>query len=489
MFGTIISGFFDVVILVLFFSFAVFVHEFGHFIAAVKLGFKVNVFSIGFGPALFKWERNGIVYKFSVVPFGGYVALPQLDPTGMEKIQGENADEDEKSGEKPKEVVEEIEDIAAWKKIIVAAAGPFGNIIFAVILAFIIYLVPTKGLDETSSDCVIGYIDQSAPVSEVGIQKGDVILAVNGEKINNWYDVSMVSLLSQSTTAVVQVSSEGVIKDFDVPLTKTSMGEYLLVGLAPEAACVVGETMEGGSAAAAGLQGGDVIQSFNHIVIDDSDGFIQMVAERPGMETDIVILRSGKEMTFVVTPKMNETIGRAVIGISMGTFGHQPMPWMMYKKPVDQLKGDASSILRILRALVTPKESGKAAAGLGGPVMIFVTLWFAIQESFLNAVGFLRFLNVNLAILNLLPIPVLDGGHIVFALYEITFKRKPSTKFVNIIVNFFAILLIAAFVMLTFRDTFRMKKAFWHGGDKKAPVEQVEQTNQVDQVELIEEAK
>jgi len=410
----------------------------------------------------------------------GYVALPQLDPTGMEKIQGENGEE------LPEE--EQVEDIAAWKKIIVAVAGPLGNIVFAVILAFIIYWLPTKGLDESSNDCVIGYIDESAPVSDVGIQMGDVILAVNGEKINNWYDVSMISLLSESTTAVVQVSSEGVIKDFDVPLTKTGMGEYLLVGLAPEAACVVGDVMEGGSAAEAGLQSGDIIQSFNHIVVGDGNKFIEMVAERPDMETDIVIIRSGKEMDFKVTPAMNETLGRAVIGISMGTFGHQPMPWMMYKKPADQLRGDASSILRILRALVTPKESGKAAKGLGGPVMIFVTLWFAIQESFLNAVGFLRFLNTNLAILNLLPIPVLDGGHIVFALYEIIFRRKPSPKFVNVIVNFFAILLIGAFIMLTFRDTFRMKKLFWHG-DKNATVEEVEQTNQVDQVELIEEAK
>jgi len=474
MFGNIINGFGDVVILVLFFSFAIFVHEFGHFIAAVKLGFKVKVFSIGFGPALFKWERNGIVYKFSVVPFGGYVSLPQLDPTGMEKIQGENADDEEASDGKPEDVEEQIEDIAAWKKIIVAVAGPLGNIVFAVILAFIIYWLPTKGLDETSSDCVIGYIDESAPVSDVGIEIGDVILAVNGEKIKNWYDVSMVSLLSQSTTAIVRVSSEGVIKDFDVPLTKTGMGEYLLVGLAPEAACVVGEVMEGGSASEAGLQSGDIIQSFNHIVVGDGNKFIEMVADRPGMETDIVIIRSGKEMNFKVTPAKNETLGRAVIGISMGTFGHQPMPWMMYKKPADQLKADASSILRILRALVTPKESGKAAKGLGGPVMIFVTLWFAIQESFLNAVGFLRFLNTNLAILNLLPIPVLDGGHIVFALYEIIFRRKPSPKFVNVIVNFFAILLIGAFIMLTFRDTFRMKKLFWHG-DKKAPVEEVEE--------------
>jgi regulator of sigma E protease len=463
MFGTIISGFLDVVILVLFFSFAVFIHEFGHFIAALKLGFKVKVFSIGFGPALFKWERNGIVYKFSVVPFGGYVALPQLDPAGMEKIQGENEDGEE----------EQIEDIAAWKKIIVAVAGPLGNIIFAVILSFIIYWLPTKGLDEKSNDCVIGYIDEGTPVSDVGIATGDVILEVNGEKIKNWYDISMISLLSQSTTAVVKVNSEGVIKEFDVPLTKTDMGEYLLVGLAPEAACVIGEVMEGGSAAEAGLQVGDIIQSFNHIVVGDGNIFIEMVAERPAMETDIVIIRNGKDMNFKVTPKMNESLGRAVIGISIGTFGSQPMPWMMYKKPSDQLKGDAGSILRILRALVTPKESGKAAKGLGGPVMIFVTLWFAIQESFLNAIGFLRFLNTNLAILNLLPIPVLDGGHIVFALYEIIFRRKPSPKFVNILVNFFAILLIFAFIILTFRDTFRMKKAFWRG-DKVAPVEEVE---------------
>ena len=465
MFGSIISGFGDALVLVLFFSFAVFVHEFGHFIAAVKLGFKVNVFSIGFGPALFKWKKNGITYKFSVVPFGGYVALPQLDPSGMETIQGENGEE----------VEQEVEDIAAWKKIIVAVAGPCGNIILAIILAVVIYLVPTKGLEDKKSECFVGYIDEQSPAFDVGIKKGDIIVAVNGEKVNSWYDMSMLSLLSQTTTAVVRVESAGVETDFNVPLTKSSMGEYLLMGLAPEAVCIVGEAFEGGSAAEAGIQDGDIIKSFNGTLIDDSNMFIDMVAARPDMETDIVVIRGDEEVTMKVTPKYNKTLDRAVIGISMGTIGQQPMPWMMYKNPIDQLKGDSGSILRILRALVTPKESGKAAKGLGGPVMIFVTLWYAIQESFLNAVGFLRFLNVNLAILNLLPIPVLDGGHIVFALYEIIFKRKPSQKFVNVVVNFFAILLICAFVFLTFKDTLRMKKAFFPSKNSvKEPVEQIE---------------
>ncbi|MDA3798634.1 MAG: RIP metalloprotease RseP [Kiritimatiellae bacterium] len=465
MFGSIISGFGDVIVLVLFFSFAIFVHEFGHFIAAVKLGFKVNVFSIGFGPALFKWEKNGITYKFSVVPFGGYVSLPQLDPSGMEKIQGENGEE----------VDQEVEDIAAWKKIIVAIAGPLGNIVLAVILAFVIYLVPTKGLEDKKSECLVGYVDEQSPAYEAGIKKGDIILAVNGEKVNSWYDMSMFSLLSQTTTAVVRVESEGIETDLNVPLTKTGMGEYLLMGLAPEAVCVVGEAFEGGSAAEAGMQGGDIIKSFNGILIDDGNVFIDLVAERPDMETDIVVIRGDEEVAMMVTPKYDKTLDRAVIGISMGTIGQQSMPWMMYKKPMDQLKGDSGSILRILRALVNPKESGKAAKGLGGPVMILVTLWYAIQESFLNAVGFLRFLNVNLAILNLLPIPVLDGGHIVFALYEIIFRRKPSQKFVNVVVNFFAILLICAFIMLMFRDTFRIKKAFFPSKhSEKAPVEQIE---------------
>jgi regulator of sigma E protease len=136
------------------------------------------------------------------------------------------------------------------------------------------------------------------------------------------------------------------------------------------------------------------------------------------------------------------------------------LPWMRHKNPWAQIKSDATEILRILKALVTPRESKQAAAALGGPVMILTFLWLSIKVSIFNAVGFLRFLNVNLAILNMLPIPVLDGGHIVFSIWEGLTRKRVPPKFVNALTNVFATLLIGAFVLITFRDVVRLPRFF-----------------------------
>ena len=119
-----------IVACVFLFSFAVFIHEFGHFLAARILGLRVDRFSIGFGPALWKKTIGGVEYRFSAIPFGGYVALPQLDPEGTDALQGGT----EKGGK--------LEEIAAWKRIVVAFAGPFGNIVLAVALALLLSMVP-----------------------------------------------------------------------------------------------------------------------------------------------------------------------------------------------------------------------------------------------------------------------------------------------------------------------------------------------------------
>ena len=119
------------VCVVLLFSLAIFIHEFGHFLAARWLGLKVDAFAIGFGPALWKRTVGGVEYKIGCIPFGGYVALPQLDPSGMEKVQGGSG-----------EASHELPDIAAWRRIIVSVAGPFGNVVLAVALALLIAWMP-----------------------------------------------------------------------------------------------------------------------------------------------------------------------------------------------------------------------------------------------------------------------------------------------------------------------------------------------------------
>ena len=158
-------------------------------------------------------------------------------------------------------------------------------------------------------------------------------------------------------------------------------------------------------------------------------------------------------------PEYSEKLQRHVIGVSIGNqLLDTAKPWMMYKNPWMQLKWDSLSVIRVLQGLVTPKTKGERAAiakNVGGPVAILSSLYSTVRGSIWDALGFLRLICINLAILNLLPIPVLDGGHIIFALYEIITCRKPNAKVVAVLVNICAVLLLGLMALLVWRDVSR----------------------------------
>lgn len=370
-----------IAIVILLFSLAVFIHEFGHFLAARKLGMKVDAFSIGFGPAIWKKKIDGVEYRVSWILFGGYVALPQLDPAGMEKIQGKHEDKGEEGDSakdaeaaEPSEPAEVVPDAPAWKRIVVAVAGPFGNIVLAVFLAVLLAVVPWTRFGELGTE--VGKIVPGCPAEGSGIVEGDTIVAVNSNPVNTWFEL----------------------------LTE-----------------------------------------------------VQIAGDR---ETEFRLrTKDGAEKTVKITPKKDEAIGKCYIGIQGVRSDVSSAYWMPDRNPLEQLKWDAMSIVRVLKALVTPKESGKVAKSLGGPVLIARSLYVQVREDFWDALGFLRFLCINLAILNLLPIPVLDGGHCMFALYEIVFRRKPKRAVVDTITNVFGYLFIALFVWLIWSDSSRIWRA------------------------------
>ncbi|MDP6525227.1 MAG: RIP metalloprotease RseP [Kiritimatiellia bacterium] len=474
MLGSIITNFRDVIALVLLFSFTIFVHELGHFLVALKCGMVIDVFSIGFGPAMWKKKVNGITYKIGWIPFGGYVALPQLDPSGMSSIQGEDEEGEEKAKE-DKPVPRELPDILPWKKILVSVAGATGNIIFAIILATVIWLSPDAVTYRGGT--VVGGVDSDSASYKAGLRKGDVILAINRKPVGTWYEVSLESLLvGPRQTVNVTVLTGETQRDVELTLVEKEGSEIPIfegVERQPDP-CLFASVFPDSPAAEAGLEPGDIVRSFDGTQVDCTDHFIDLVSGRGDEAVPIVVERDGELVEAMVTPKYNEEVKRALIGVRpVGLM----VPWMQYKHPVRQVGGDASGIVRLLKALVNRKEAPKAAKGLGGPVAILATLWLSIKISLFNAIGFLRFLNVNLAILNLLPIPVLDGGHIVFSLWEGISRRKAHPKLVNALINVFAVLLIGVFVLLTFRDVDRifpgLKRIFRRGDDEPA-VEQVE---------------
>jgi len=426
------------------FGITVFVHEFGHFIVARRCGLVVKTFSIGFGRAVVKWEKDGILYKIGWIPFGGYVALPQLDPEGMEKIQGDGTEET-------------YPDVSPWKKIAVAVSGPLGNIVLAVILAVAIWLIPGNDAG-TQIRPIIGTIETNSAAYAAGLRQGDEITAVNGAAVKNWYDFTVETLLKNNDTAKFGLRDGRMLT---IPVVKIESGERIIEGIEPAIPCLFGSVTKGSPADQAGIKSGDTALTFNGITILGWEHFTELVqAAAPGVPAALTVERKGETLSLSIVPEYNEEHDRIMVGVQLGGTG---MPWMLYKNPLDQIKYDALAIVRVLKALVTPAEAKQAAGGLGGPIMIFSMLTMSIKMGLVNTLGLIRFLNINLAVLNLMPIPVLDGGHIVFSLWHGITRRKVNVKIQTVLINFFAVLLIGTMLILSFNDIdrkFQIKKFF-----------------------------
>ncbi|MBT8046349.1 MAG: RIP metalloprotease RseP [Pontiella sp.] len=428
-----------VVMMLFLFGVTIFVHEWGHFIAARKCGLVIEAFSIGMGPALWKKEIDGIVYKIGAFPIGGYVSLPQLDPEGMEKVQGDNNEADRKT----------LPDVSPWKKIVVAVAGPLCNIVFAFILALIV-----SAADQPESLALIGTGEEDSAAYEKGLRPADQIIAVNGNPVKTWYDAQVEALLVGGDFEVtLTVLSGNKTHDIQIQANNPEDGDFLLDGISEAIPCVLGRVTPGSPAEAAGVQPDDIVKVFNGIPVIDWNHFTELVQTAPDQTVTMTVMRNDELVDLTVTPKYDGSMDRTLIGVKLG--GSMSMPWTLTGSPIEQIKSDSSSIFRLLKALTTKGEAKQATGGLGGPVAIFTMIWFALKMGIINALGLIRFININLAVLNLLPLPVLDGGHICFALWEGVTRRKVHPKVVATLVNVFAILLISAMVFLSWRDADR----------------------------------
>lgn len=455
----------------LLFSLAVFVHELGHYLAARWMGLTIDVFSLGFGPAIWKRKVGETEYRISMIPFGGYVALPQLDPTGMSTIQGdhsgggdaaEGGTGNEVDGEEPPPRL--LKDIAPWRRIIVALAGPLGNMLLAVLLAWIICLAPADGIGP--AEAVVGSVARDSGAYAAGLRPGDRITSVNGNAVHNWNEFLVEGHLSGDTSNGVSVAvyRNGTPLALQLPVTNDTEARLVRVaGVEPRIPCVVGSVVTNSPAERAGLKERDVIETLDHLPVASPEAMIRHIRKHGGQPLAVGIRRGGQTLEVEIVPAFDAELNRHLIGIvfdGRAGFGSQ---WLQYRKPRLQIKSDATSVVRVLRALFVPRAKGearRAASSLGGPLVIVVMLWYQVRAGLLIALAFLRFLCVNFALLNLLPLPVLDGGHIVFALYEIVTRRKPNTWLVNSLTNLFALLLIALMVVLLFRDVTSLKRIF-----------------------------
>jgi regulator of sigma E protease len=442
---------YTIFMMMLLFGVTVFVHELGHYWVARRMGFVVDTFSIGFGPALLQWKRRGIRYKIGIIPFGGYVALPQLDP---------------ELGMKDKDASAESRDlppIAPHRKIPVLLAGVTGNLILAFLIAVALFAI--GGQQAFQSDgCVLGYVATNSPAYEAGLRIGDRIEAVNGEAVDSWDEFILSAALAETVT-VRAVESGGGEKNITLATEPFEEGGgRVLSGIARQTPCFVIGVMEGSSAEEAGIRQKDVITHIDGTPIRSQDHLIELVQDYAGRSVSVTVERGEETLSLTVTPRYDAELDRALIGIQFN-------PFDIYKRPLEQMIAWAAPVFRILQALLTPSEASQAAGAVGGPVAIFGIFWMAIQSSFVLALWYTGMINVNLAILNILPIPVLDGGHILVSLIETVRRRPLPPKFVVVLHNMFAILLIGLMLLITARD---VRRRFFRGGGEAPAAEAVE---------------
>jgi regulator of sigma E protease len=468
MLSTILSSASAVIVVILLLGLSIFVHEAGHFIAARLCGLVVDVFSIGFGPALWKRKRGNTTYKLGAIPFGGYVALPQLDPTGMALVQGEETDEQQKGkdAKAAKETPEprELPPIAAWKKIIVSVAGVTGNVILAILLAVLVWLIGMPA-DPSEKSTQVGTVKATTEAYEKGLRMGDRITKVNGRIVENWRDVKLAVALDTVAT-VDAVSPEGEPKHLVLKTERANLGGRVLPGVGGLGLCQVLKTIEGSPAERAGLKRDDIIMVFDDQKLLSPDHLVSLVGAREGKTVPVVVKRwvrgEPSLLTMDITPvarapKPGEVPGtRPSVWIGI-VFNHQAVDpeIIIHPRPGEQIKFHSSAIFRFLAALTRPEQAKVAADAVGGPVSILTVAWYTVRTSIMLAVWFMGFLNMNLAIINLLPIPVLDGGHIMFSLYEMIRRKPLHPRVVNGLVNIFAILLISLIILLSLRDVKR----------------------------------
>ncbi len=439
------QGVWAAIIVALLFSLAIFIHEFGHFLSAKLLGFQVDAFAIGFGPALWKRRIGKTDYRINAVPFGGYVALPQLDPSGMEAIQG---------GEGASATA--LPDVPAWKRIVVSIAGPAGNVVLAIFLAWVIWLAPGSVTGVVSTE--IGEVVPETPAWVAGLRPGDVVERVGGRRVTTWSDFMVECHLSGDLERGVALTlregaAGGTLRTVQVAVTNLSHGVRGIEGIFWYGKCQIQEVVAGMPAQGAGLLAGDVVETFDGEAVRNSQDFVERVRAAGVRPVRLGILRKGRVEDVVVVPALSEA-GVAMIGANVQNAADAAM-WMQYRAPWRQIRSDAMQVFRVLSALVAPKAKGeraRVASAIGGPVLIMAHLWRIVQESLLSSMGFLRMICINLAIINLLPLPVLDGGHIVFALWEIITRRKPHPRVISVLVTGFAVLLIGLMVLLVFKD-------------------------------------
>ncbi|MEO1856394.1 MAG: RIP metalloprotease RseP [Rubritalea sp.] len=446
------------IILAVIFSFNViiFVHELGHFLAARWRGLEVERFQIWFGKPIWKKTINGVQYGLGSIPAGGFVALPQMAP--MESIEGDNL-----------ERKNPLPPISPLDKIIVAFAGPLFSFLLALAAAVTIWQIgkPNDFLETQT----VGYVATEMPAAKAGLKEGDEIIKINGDKVHG-FGGSLDSIMerivfSTGDKITLTINRPGigemeVVTGFHVEEASnfTKRDGVRQIGILPASTVIVENLFKGGPAEFSGFKVNDKILSVDGETIYSVGRFQNLIAESGDKLLNVVVLRGSEEITLQTKPLVpsngyrNNPAKDPTPMIGMG-FKSPYKTGLVYPGPWEQITATGRMMVTTISAL-TSSDSSIGVEQLSGPVGIGKVQFHILQGEYpiRQLLYFWVLFNVNLAIFNLLPFPVLDGGHITMATMEWIRKKPLNTKVLEVVQTAFVALLLTMFVYVTMKDSF-----------------------------------
>jgi regulator of sigma E protease len=406
-----------------------------------------------------------VEYSLGSIPAGGFVALPQLAP--MESVEGES-----------KHDRAALPPVSALDKIIVALSGPVASMLLALLCAVIVWFVG-RPVSQAESSTVIGYVVPEGPAARAGLQPGDKILEVNRHPVSKFAGMGNMRqsvmwnvVRSEEPLIPVEIERDGAVQTVEVEPTvpeRQGWGRRPLrqIGILPAMTPMVAKVFKDSPAAVAGIRPRDLITAVDGQPLLSLPSLSEYLDQhQAGVPVDLTVQRGEETLQLAVTPLLPEGEKKPRIGIQWDDRGPTVLE---HPNPLQLVVGSVRTMVDTLSAVFSPRSDIKAEH-LSGPVgiMRIYYLLFESPDGWRLALWFSVVLNVNLALLNLLPIPVLDGGHIMLAIIE-SIRRKPiNVRVLEIVQSGFAFLIIGYMLYVTFFD---VQDLPWRGKAEEPPAE------------------
>jgi len=422
------------------------VHEYGHFQVAKWCGIKVLKFSIGFGKPLWS-KRIGVDQTelvIATIPLGGFVKM--LDERDIGELEGNTENQFDKNDYSEDDLSRAFNRQSVFKRIAVVLAGPFANLLLAIILYWFLFIMGVVGIRP-----ILGLVIENSPAINARLQEGDMIRKINGQDVATWQDVTWILLKESLNHDYVEVETlnnknEMSLHSLNISNLKTENSNkdvLSLIGLTvyqPEIPAVIGDIVKNSAAEKALLLSGDRILSVNHVLVRIWEDFVQEIRLHPLSSLEVVVLRDSKRIVLNIQPEQvvenGKKIGRIGVSLKVDKASYDKIFVTKRYSVIDAFLKSTEKTweisifsLKMLVKMVTGETSWK---GISGPATIASYAGQSANMGLKVFIGFLAMISISIGVLNLLPIPVLDGGHLMYYMVEI-FTGKPTPQ---IIMNF-----------------------------------------------------